>query len=867
MATPPFDPAYPCALGSMWMPWQDDPVTLDTPGKLAAPALHAGYEEDIRAIWLPVCARFSNDGAFAFELFDISGDELPAFGDLVTISLLPDADVYHADGTTAFSPLFPPPTGSSGTHLAGAVNDITPTPGLDEFGRPFYDNSYVRGAPGQQLDVVFSLADAISAIDVPGRWINNVAIRINSAEMVLNGKQPGYTARAYLFMGGKRYYNTKTISLGSGGLTGDESSWSWFANPATGLPWTVTDVGLFDESHGAAADGIGIELSATNDVDLLPTLSQAAMDVVLALSDQRIAMGGGQPDFQQGWTRFPIVRTTNGVATNWHKHAGHKYLFTFRKSRGDFPVALCATDEPGVFMPGPPSWSSFDPETTAASDHNPSLRPRRLGPELSRVYGAVLERSDGEMSLDSNPYATTSPTSGPDAWPLIGAFFDLAPVNSVRIIEQEFTPTSTQQYGWLQLRLAQVSNVLPAPLIVELRDRATSTLHGTWTFTTDDLAGDDLPKRLWQRVGKRCDDVTAPTVNSGTQYFLRLRSSSPEDSGWLVQCLNGGTNGGPPVGPPFGSERATIGGIANALTDGGVDQRFADLEFLLSTIPPKPTGLTATPVAPVCGISRIVVSWVDPGVTSACGLDFTAWEVQRSADGGATWERIAMEAQQAVVSIDDREVHSNHPEQYRVRTVREDGARSDWSNVATATAVQTFVGLVLTSNILPERSVACEDLGGQRDATHIENVVFQQTQGRNFQIGFSELEDRGLSISATLLVRAGTQMCMETPCYDYTKAGWDVFQPLLDLLRAGLPYVCVRNEAGQRWYAKIESPTLHWRRSLHTRSVGDVDRRGNYTLDVKITQVTDQAFAPNLGPGSGFGVGSGSGSGSGSGVG
>jgi hypothetical protein len=860
VASPQFNPSSPCAIGTEWMPFADNAATLNSPTRYLAAAVDSDRDELIRAIWLMFIARFSTDGCLGLDILDITGDQLPAFSDLATFTFYPASDLHNNADNIGFSTVFPAPVGALPPFIYTTINSHANTPGVDELANPFFNNSYARGGLGEQ----FNWAGQVAGCDSTqtGRWITTVSVVANTAELVLGGKQSGFTARAFIQSSGQVYLHDTAKALGGGGIEGDETRWSWFANPGSGFPWRSSDIDLFDVANNFS-QGIGLILESTGDGDLRPVVARVRLEVTSAPTDQRLAVAALQPKTKQGWQRLALQSPQSPTPVNWHKLVGHKYLIGVRKTRGFFPIAIGTTDEPGIKLPGPPNWSSYIPPTNADSETQPTQRPRELGDELTACYGVLLETSGGGYSLDSQPYFSTSPEAGqPDALPNIGAFFDLPHVDNQHVITQRFTTPAggALAYGWLQLRLSQVANSAPDPLTVELRDAGTSALQATWTISTDDMAN---PKRQWRRVGKRCDDVTIPTLTASHDYILRLSSPAPPAFGWQAQVLNGGTNQTPPQGLPTGAVAATFQG-ANAVTTKGAQDDNADLEFILSTVPDAPTGLAALGTVEVCNVARVQLTWIDPGIVMDCGLTFAAWELQRSDDAGVTWHTIKNITSQAVVVFADEEGVANRDASYRVRTVRSDGARSGWSNVATGMKTQSRPGLVFSSNVLSGRGIYCPDIVTKRPLEFPEKFAVVDLQGRDGHYVQRELENRGCDFKTTLLIRSGDQLCANAfPCADYTVSGRGVFAPLLALLREGLPYVCVCDEAGDRWFASVRSPKGDWQRWLFTGDPSDRDSRGNYTLDIEIYDTSPNGIpfasdvAPSVGPGSGSGSGSG----------
>jgi len=165
-------------------------------------------------------------------------------------------------------------------------------------------------------------------------------------------------------------------------------------------------------------------------------------------------------------------------------------------------------------------------------------------------------------------------------------------------------------------------------------------------------------------------------------------------------------------------------------------------------------------------------------------------------------------------------------------------------------------------NLVPSLAVFVNDIVGTRVLERPEHVAYMEPQGENFTVAFRELNNRGTRFSTTILIRGVQQVCTLDPCYDYTLCGEEVFGPFTLLARSTIPYVCVRNECGDRWFMSIETPKDNWIRGRWSGDgLTDRDPFGNYTMPIVCTQVTDRPYAPNATLGTGSGSGSGSGSG------
>ena len=87
--------------------------------------------------------------------------------------------------------------------------------------------------------------------------------------------------------------------------------------------------------------------------------------------------------------------------------------------------------------------------------------------------------------------------------------------------------------------------------------------------------------------------------------------------------------------------------------------------------------------------------------TSLAG-DFARYEIQRSEDGGATWDTLAKITSEAVFLYRDYESTRGRAARYRIRVVRTDGAASGWSSPDEIVVVPRAARWQFLSNEAPE---------------------------------------------------------------------------------------------------------------------------------------------------------------------
>lgn len=252
----------------------------------------------------------------------------------------------------------------------------------------------------------------------------------------------------------------------------------------------------------------------------------------------------------------------------------------------------------------------------------------------------------------------------------------------------------------------------------------------------------------------------------------------------------------------------------------------ADAVAMLSQNPPTPTGLTAAtatqafsvnidclvpPQAIPTGMSYIQVSWTAASVT---GSGFAYYELQRQDTFDTTWNTIAKITTEATTSFKDYEARVGIASTYRLRI---GNALAFVGNFATSSPVTISApgvsGFNVSNSILVFTTNAdqtgASNLGytASWDGTPSEDYTFleasrsqlQVMYGKNFLSAFQPTERGGEQFSRTLEVN------------NAAGAAGPVSEAAFNALRntawAVVPYICVRNELGDRWFANINVPS------------------------------------------------------------
>ena len=847
-----YNPSDPCTVGMEWFTSQRGITLLDSNPKAVGMRLHAETTDEIFQFWTFLQKAFGGYSVMVLEVFDITSG-LPDLDPTDTADYLPDSDRYVAP-----SPWQPGAFRGGGQYAADfwdSLNTTTLTPSTwPNSGQAVANDEFVFNYFGYGYD--FSVGFAGVSGTQTGRWVTRVRSWANCAQYLALGAAGAFQIQPFIGYGADRRFGpAQAVDNAQGAVPVFQD---WYFNPITGAPWTATDIDKFDSGYGGSdAMGMGWVVQPTGSSNNLATILQAKMVVESAPTDQRLAIGStilapqdATPNGTIGWQGITLRDPGDwSTPTSITLAPGNDYLFLLR--RGNELDALAPSYIRGVdneMMGGEPGWSSHYPTIDQKT-----LRPTALNDEKADVYASILLEGaifpGGTTSLDSQVYATSwPPVTGLVEIPEIDAYYRGVEISAgttasggLGAMNQEFTATASADYQWFFVCCAQMTNEVDAPLRIGIYDNTTDALLGEAEITTADLTASFTS---WQRVGVRVA-VDIPLV-SGTKYYFGIYSDTPRDKAWFVQLVYTGTGNKTPQAPPHlaTSTSAASYGIdvdflrvsAPSLVTGTIHRQTGmAAEVTISQIPMPVIGLTATASAETCYVSHIDLTW-STTIDVVCGT-FDHFEIQRRDTPTSDWLTIAEITDPLVGYMTDYESRRNVEASYRIRLVRTDRVPSDWSATVSATATMTgAMGLIFTSNADPTLTVFYTDLvsGQTRDYNFPRNFSLFQPQGANGQVAYTEIPDRYVSFSRKLRIRAGAVPCLPE-CDNPDDYGADVFGPLVEITRAGIPYVCIHEESGQRWFAFVNTPAGQW--TQH----GSPEREGGwavYTMDAQIIEET-----------------------------
>lgn len=379
-------------------------------------------------------------------------------------------------------------------------------------------------------------------------------------------------------------------------------------------------------------------------------------------------------------------------------------------------------------------------------------------------------------------------------------------------------------------------------------DSTSPTVSGSgYSVSITAAEWDALPEILdrWKEVTLRFPDATPPVMGSGWTPTWRwsatgehkgsrwevLGALAPALSGLPGNLLNQAV---PPVsqlgsatyGQPNAGTTVNMGWIPQygPYVSATTDDNNADAVLLFSQDP-----------APVSGFALSTLSQALTGIGQACDLNPVgiptalsyhrltwsspastafATELQRMDTVDTTWTTIMLSTNTSVTGFNDYEARVGIASSYRIRRLNLYGFYGPWSSTVsgTITAPGVTVGvtgghvMIFTTNSRQNGSSNLAYLpiweSGQivnENFTFPEanTVVMQAMYGRDYVTTFHPTERGGEQFQRTILVQAAA-ISPETLA-DFTSLrnmAWD-----------SVPYICVRDEDGNRWFATIIVPS------------------------------------------------------------
>lgn len=635
---------------------------------------------------------------------------------------------------------------------------------------------------------------------------------------------------------------------------GDVNNYQNSTTTANRYPWRYDDLLKFMSTYGAGRQQIYVRVQLPETAgSILGTgypnlyLDYMALRVVYC-EERRVAFGGKLFNYAYGMNDIPLTNLSLGTdpvipagtylpTLSWVSAGEVDYGQT---SNGDFPTLNAARElyqipshvGTQVNVPFPVEDRIGDTFTSEETHILPQLSLHTSGGTMvePHVYGRqVLGQVYGSNTVTQEIF--DSPAGGATTWPWVRfwakRYGDTTVPLTLTIGGQSVSVTPDEFDA-----LDEILNGIKA---VSLRFSTPPTMgagtnpQGVWS-----AAGETAGNR-WEVVG-----AMAPAISGApTTYMLKVPSPNQ---------LSPATWGQPASGATI--NMGWLPGYSPLVT-ATTDDETADASIIFAQDLPAVTGLQATLSSQaISGIGQkcdldpafiptdldfIRITWSPTsGAVPASGFGY--YELQRM-DELTDWQTIAKLTSPLASGFNDYEARIGIQTDYRIRALDVYLFYNSWSSTVSVTIPSPGVtGTSITSedHVLVFTSNASQT-GAYNlaycmawSSTPSEDFVFpeasftqlQAMYNRDFFTAFRPLERGGEQFARQILVQAAA-ISPETLA-DFTS--------LRDMAWASVPYVCVRDEDGNRWLATIAVPSG---RVLNNRKL--------YFADVAITEVTDTA--------------------------
>lgn len=788
----PFNPNEPCVVGAEWFPPFEVGQRLDGPRNGQCAVMTATDTDAAPEVWVAFQSK-TGDPAIAVDIYEYGNyDE----SDTTTGIHRPTQDVRNINGYAwgAFAPA------GTQTNIYRGIDSPTLTPGTwPNTGEPVTNNEFIFPIFGSGYEVTFRYGGIVGVYT--GR-ICTVTLRAKVNLFVDSELIKGMRVTPYLKIDGQRYFGASK-AFSSTAKAGHDLTASWDYNPVTGGPWTIADVEQFDAVGGS--DSAGWIVDATGSSNNLATILQGWVEITESTPDNRVGagvfhgVGAYNADVERGWNEAYMTMP-------WNKLAGTTYVLHFFRSSGTGSVGLrrlAARDaEPGDHN----GHTVATPIYFTRTDRLASIDETD---QRGHAISLVVTNGAGVPQTDSQPYESVGGDFNYDCgannpWTTMLTQF-----------EQLMTPSASASFGFARILLRTTDGAPPGDLTVGIyRESDDLLMSSLETITLGDLTDPTFDAQGWQVV--EVEFATPASLVAATQYYVSIDDGGA--GGWEVQVLSCGIiNKVPPCGPPIGSQDTKWGGATDPLRINGTDEDALTACVTIHQLGPALSTFTvstrtATDPTNACDlplgdcVQYAHLEWSLPEFGD-CLPDFV--EVQRSDDGGATWDVIAREYTGEVFQFDDYESKRNTVTWYRARLRMIGGGVGVMSAGVSVTVAAPCCGLIFASNLLPSLAAFYVDTGDARSYEFVEHVEELEFQNRDYAVEVHELAYRGDRFTVNLAIGSGSP----TPSLGVntvSSPGRSAFDALLAAVRpnrgATVPYIAVMNENGDRWFASIRTP-------------------------------------------------------------
>lgn len=393
--------------------------------------------------------------------------------------------------------------------------------------------------------------------------------------------------------------------------------------------------------------------------------------------------------------------------------------------------------------------------------------------------------ASGNASVDAQPYT------------------DVTNLLATELPSQELTASATRTYT--QLKMVVSDHLKPTQPMLVAVNRLTPTFLLLGQALVPAEAFDDplVTRELgsgWKEMVIPFDPTPTTGLTAGQQALVSFLGYDPASTAWEFAALTD-------TGQVQAGASRTFGSTVDTLRRSAVGDDWADMMVTLLTATAPPSGLGVEQVeqhlpnlacdGELATIAFARLTWQEP----ALGADFYAVEIARHDPFRDRWDLILSVRVAGTLSADDHEAHLGIQQRYKARMVRTDGSRSPWSDEAVITLDSSY-RLTFTSNERSELNCAYDDTDDSnnrqpdREYTFLDagRMTFTEIYDEDYALAEQPDETLGDEFARVLLIK-------RPPGY----VGTNRFDDLRAIARANprIPYVCVREPGGGRWYAAL----------------------------------------------------------------
>jgi hypothetical protein len=750
-----YNPNAPDTIGVEWWPTTVGEQVLDTQTKNVAFSLASTATETIDQLIIPQkwAGSGTGYGRTWVDVYDLASS--PVAGAITELAYSPNADVSPSNITG-----YDTGTGNLSSPWYPHVDEL-----VDSSDTDWIYNSNSQGAGSIRFE--------FNSAGIPTTW-RIAYVRMEVTAFANPWAYGAATMTVEYWANTTKIFDIATVEVPTDEVFRTYSFGPWYNDFYNDGPWLQPAIAGWDTAGGRHFGFSFVKSVAVSRVTIY----------VGVVTENRVAVGVSSkittaPSGVQ--TNQPLLFKTPLGTDNWAKTTAKNYLFVTRRVDDPFGLTPSLTPKPVSLDAGVLCPHACVPYTATIDQAGLISTYATSG---TKTFAAVLGTSGGVQSVDSQPYHT----------------IDRQPVHATSTLKQGVNAASAQAYK--RVRFLAATNGTPnANMSIKLKKVSdNSQVGGTATMTAANLTDTSI-SRLMGSVTLGgffylVYDVTinlasTATLAAATNYYLEFTSSSTSPP-WYVVWLDG-------TATHSLTGNATYGGSTNVADVNGATTAAADFPAVLGSTPTAPTALTCTATNLV--LTGGTMQFARVAFTSGGSLStkFARWELERSEDSGTTWVPVAKLLTEADVDFDDYESSSSVALKYRVRVVRTDGAVSDWFTQSGTTTLTTPAGMmVFASNATPALTCGYTVEGGGTTFKfrNADDTVFMEFHGRDYQVAFKPLEQRGASWGVSLIVRPGGSA---------TPAGLSAFTALRAIADAGtLGYVCVRTQDGERFFGAIQ---------------------------------------------------------------